>query len=106
MNNKSLCMDFKPRALFTKSTKAAAIFLLAIVYCVIPFQAEGKEPAIMKYADSLSGKPFSKDPAVVHFGNRYLMYYSSRVNDGWTIGIAESRNLVDWRHIGNILPGG
>lgn len=52
------------------------------------------------------GRPFSKDPSVIHFRDRYLLYYSmpaygdGRPRDGWAIGIAESRNLIDWRRIG------
>ena len=53
----------------------------------------------MMYADASRGRPFSKDPAVVFFGNRYLLYYSlppygdGRRPDGYAIGIAESADL-------------
>jgi beta-1,2-mannobiose phosphorylase / 1,2-beta-oligomannan phosphorylase len=56
------------------------------------------------------GKPFAKDPSVIRFGGRYLMYYSiqpygdGRPGDGWAIGIAASQNLVDWERAGEILP--
>jgi len=33
-------------------------------------------PPRMHWADDSSGRPFSKDPSVVRFGDRYLMYYS------------------------------
>ncbi len=54
-------------------------------------------------------RPFAKDPHVIWFGGRYLMYYSvpgftdqyGKVT-GWGIGIAESDNLVDWRRIGEV----
>ena len=64
-------------------------------------------------ADRL-GRPFAKDPSVIRFGERYLLYYSMapyakelappNAPRGWAIGIAESRDLVQWRKIGEILP--
>ena len=56
------------------------------------------------------GRPFSKDPHVLFFQGRYLMYYSipPRENasgmQGWGIGIAESKNLREWKRIGEIEP--
>ena len=55
------------------------------------------------------GRPFSKDPSVVRFGGRYLLYYSmppfgdGRASDGWAIGIAESTVLGDWAKVGEVL---
>lgn len=67
----------------------------------------------MRYADSSRGRPFSKDPAVVKFEGRYLMYHSlppfgdGRENDGWSIGIAESDDLTEWQKVGEMrgIPG-
>ncbi|MBX9729293.1 MAG: hypothetical protein K2X31_10330, partial [Sphingopyxis sp.] len=59
--------------------------------------------------DSRLGKPFSKDPSVVWFGGRYLLYYSipgfkdGGSNQGWAIGIAESKDLKTWRKAGEML---
>jgi len=60
---------------------------------------------------SRTGTPFSKDPHVISFGGRYLMYYSiqpySDKNNpvkGWGIGIAESMDLIKWRKTGEIVP--
>jgi predicted GH43/DUF377 family glycosyl hydrolase len=69
----------------------------------------------MMWADSSRlGRPFSKDPSVIGFGGRYLMYFSfppyarelapSNSVSGWSIGIAESRNLVDWKKVGELAP--
>ena len=64
----------------------------------------------MRWADESRGRPFSKDPSIVRFGDRALMYYSippfgdKRPNDGWAIGIAESRDLDHWTKVGEILP--
>ena len=64
----------------------------------------------MMFADCTRGRPFAKDPAVVEFLGRYLMYYSvppfddGREYDGWRIGIAASGNLEDWRKIGELAP--
>ena len=63
------------------------------------------------FADtSRRGRPFAKDPAVVHFGGHYLLYYSmspfgdGRSGDGWAIGIADSSDLDSWEKIGEVLP--
>jgi predicted GH43/DUF377 family glycosyl hydrolase len=82
--------------------------------------AETKEPASpgtlpMRFGDSERlGRPFAKDPCVIRFGGRYLLYYSvaawakelapPNAPRGWAIGIAESRDLVHWKKIGEILP--
>jgi predicted GH43/DUF377 family glycosyl hydrolase len=69
------------------------------------------EPSRMMFGDSSRiGRPFAKDPSVVQLGGRYLMYYSlpqatdPALPKGWAIGIAESRNMIDWTRIGEILP--
>ena len=62
----------------------------------------------MHFSDSSRGRPFAKDPAVVSFQGRYLLYYSlppfddGRENDGWRIGIAESQNLDDWQAVAEL----
>ncbi|MGN6555016.1 MAG: family 43 glycosylhydrolase [Verrucomicrobiota bacterium] len=64
----------------------------------------------MHWADSSRGRPFTKDPAVVRFKDRYLMFYSmppftNGLNgDGWAIGIAESADLTGWKKVGELLP--
>lgn len=65
----------------------------------------------MHFADTVSGRPFSKDPAVVRFQGRYWLYYSlppydTKATKGWSIGIAHSRNLVDWTKIGELANEG
>lgn len=79
-----------------------ALFLLSA--CSQP------EDKVMMFGDtSRTGIPFSKDPHVVNFNGRYLMYYSipplkDNPQSGWNIGIAESKNLIDWQKVGEITP--
>ncbi len=72
------------------------------------------EPA-MRWADSTRvGRPFSKDPSVIRFKDRYLMYFSlppfdpklapTNAPKGWSIGIAESKDLANWNKIGELGP--
>ena len=72
------------------------------------------EPA-MKWADATrNGRPFSKDPSVIRFGGRYLMYFSlppfdpkcapTNAPKGWSIGIAESQDLLNWSKVAEVLP--
>ncbi len=69
----------------------------------------------MHWADeSRIGKPFAKDPSVIRFQDRYLMYFSlppfsaslakPDSPKGWSIGIAESTDLIHWRKTAEILP--
>lgn len=69
------------------------------------------EPEMMFGDISRTGSPFSKDPHVINFGGRYLMYYSippykdnSNPVKGWGIGIAESADLVTWAKVGEVTP--
>ena len=63
---------------------------------------------MMFFADLSRGRPFAKDPAVVFFAGRYLMYYSicaygdGRPGDGFGVGIAESSDLDNWTRIGEV----
>lgn len=67
----------------------------------------------MHWADSSRlGRPYSKDPSVIRFRGRYLLFYSMPTRDNagtlsdWAVGIAESRNLTDWRKVAELLPTG
>lgn len=68
------------------------------------------QPDFMLYGDiDRLGRPHSKDPHVVAFNGRYLMYFSippeaGNASSGWNIGIAESTDLVNWRKVGEITP--
>lgn len=77
-------------------------------------QAPAGKPAMVWGDPSRLGRPFAKDPSVIRFGGRYLMYYSitayakeiapPRAPKGWAIGIAESNDLCNWKKVGEILP--
>ncbi len=74
------------------------------------FTATNADNHFMYYKDTdRLGVPFAKDPIVLRFHNKYLMYYSlppykDSKNRAWNIGIAESKNHTDWKKIGEILP--
>ncbi len=71
-------------------------------------------PAMYFGDASRKGVPFSKDPSVVGFGGRHLMYFSLPPYSGdrrpeggpkgWGIGIAESRDLVRWEKVAEMGP--
>lgn len=68
------------------------------------------------------GRPYAKDPSVVRFGGRYLMYVSlppaapagdrpgregkpaatGPGDSGWSVAITESDDLVNWRVVGEL----
>ncbi len=63
----------------------------------------------MMYADfSRRDKPFSKNPYVIWFKGRYLMYSSvlpQKGSDSREIEITESKDLIIWKNVGNkIIP--
>jgi beta-1,2-mannobiose phosphorylase / 1,2-beta-oligomannan phosphorylase len=90
-----------------KHILAVLIILLSgtILFC------QPVEPMMMFGDTSRTGSPFSKDPHVISFNGRYLMYYSiptykdkSNPVQGWGIGIAESKDLLNWKKIGEVTP--
>lgn len=83
--------------------------LMLLLVLIMPAASFAEAPGTprMHYADTVSGKPFSKDPAVVRFNGKYWLYYSippyqGKVGAGWTIGVATSDNLVDWTKAGEL----
>lgn len=81
-------------------------FLLAIMMLLA---LAGRAQEMMYRDTSRVGVPFAKDPVVVRFGGRYLMYYSipprkGEEGAGWNIGIAQSRDLTEWERIGELTP--
>lgn len=82
--------------------------VLALVCLALPAFPQIPE---MKWGDSSRlGRPFAKDPSVISFGGRYLMYFSlpgaPGAATGWSVGIAESRDLKTWTRIGEVTPAG
>ncbi|WP_146531164.1 family 43 glycosylhydrolase [Novipirellula artificiosorum] len=69
----------------------------------------------MKWSDvSRLGRPLAKDPSVIRYEDRYLMYFSLPPFDrrmakadapkGWSIGIAESTDLNQWAKVAELWP--
>ena len=91
---------------------------LILAVTAVAMQSTTEQGALLPrtyYSDtSRLGRPLAKDPSVVQFRGRYLMYYSmppaaksprsAGWPTGWAIGIAESRDLVKWSKIGELLP--
>ena len=69
---------------------------------------EYTDRGVMMYGDtSQGGPPFAKDPSVVKFNGRYLMYYSVPTfggMQGWRIGVAASRDLLIWEKLTTLEP--
>lgn len=74
----------------------------------------GGVPAMHWADETRVGRPYSKDPCVVRFNDRYLMYFSlppfdaahapAKAPKGWSIGIAESRDLLHWKKVSELWP--
>ncbi len=91
----------------------SVLLLIAVCFLPILVSAQVKTPKMYFGDTSRNGIPFSKDPHVIHFQDRYLMYYStppykdqSNPVKGWGIGIAESRDLTNWKKVGENTPEG
>ncbi len=87
--------------------KALAFFFLLFYL----FHAHAKDnQQMMKFGDTTRlGIPFAKDPHVIKFKGKYLLYYSippkkSDSSSGWGIGVAQSNNLRNWIKVGEITP--
>jgi predicted GH43/DUF377 family glycosyl hydrolase len=86
------------------------ILLTALTICGMNnVQAAGPATPEMYWGDETTGRPFAKDPSVVRFAGRYLLYYSVPEpldkSQGWSVGIAESRDLTHWKKVGALGPG-
>lgn len=94
---------------------ATTAAVLATAVGALPPDAQ-EAKLVARYSDtSRLGRPYAKDPSVIRFGNRYLMYYSippaqdnrkggDGFPTGWAIGIAESQDLKSWKKAGEVLP--
>ena len=83
------------------------LLILAVIFIVK--DDYGQQPVMMFGDTTRLGRPFAKDPHVILFGGRYLMYYSvpgytgkDGTVRGWGIGIAESHDLSHWKRIGEL----
>ena len=96
---------------YTKQIIVLLAFVIVLSLFSRAFAAPPKETPRMYYADEVSGRPFTKDPAVVKFKGRYWLYYSvppyeGKPTAGWTIGVATGDNLVDWTKAGELRNTG
>jgi len=87
--------------------KKLTLILLFIFAGII--SSEAQTPKMMFGDTSRKGVPFSKDPHVILFKGRFLMYYSvpgytdqAGVVHGWGVAIAESKDLMNWTRIGEV----
>lgn len=89
----------------THMKKATIVFIF--IFCILHSYSQTRQ---MMFGDtSRVDVPFAKDPHVINFNGRYLMYFSippekNTVHSGWNIGIAESRDLIEWKKTGEITP--
>jgi predicted GH43/DUF377 family glycosyl hydrolase len=96
-----------------KISLAGLMLLFSMVICFGQKVVKPTLPRMMFGDTSRIGVPFAKDPHVIKFKGRYLMYYSipaskdkSILVQGWGLGIAESRDLNNWKKIGEVTPEG
>lgn len=96
---------------------ATNLFTTLSIFCILTIFFQDKvaaqipdRPKTMMFGDTTRiGVPFAKDPHVIRFKKRFLMYYSipgytdkaGKVH-GWGVGIAESKDLKNWKRIGEV----
>ena len=84
--------------------------LLLCTFLLSAILSTARKQDFMFYKDTdRKGVPFAKDPVVVRFHGKYMMYYSvppfkNQKNEGWNIGIAESKDLTHWKKTGEMTP--
>jgi alpha-L-fucosidase 2 len=86
--------------------KSIVSFLIQVVFILAAY-SQSKSQFIhqkMMYADSTRrGIPYSKNPHVIRFGGKYLMYSSvlpEKGSDAREIEITESTDLIHWKNVG------
>jgi len=86
-----------------------SVFLIELTVDAQQHAANQKTPEMFFGDTTRLGVPFAKDPHVIRFKGRYLMYYSvPGFTDkagklyGWGIGIAESKDLNNWKRIADV----
>ncbi|MDR1200719.1 MAG: family 43 glycosylhydrolase [Tannerellaceae bacterium] len=84
-------------------------YILLLSCLLLSISGYTQESRMMFGDASRTGVPFSKDPHVVNFKGRYLMYYTIRPkkedpDSGMGIGIASSKDLINWTKVGEITP--
>ena len=95
--------------------RMVCVCLLPFLFCVrsVWGQSANRTPAMYFSDTSRLGRPFAKDPSVIEFRGRYLMYYTlpppgdktatgNPEGSGWSIGIAASKDLIHWAKIGEM----
>jgi len=95
-------MTVRARIAALPAVTAYAVFM-AVLFASPVFFAQAAVAAPvpeMYFADTDHGEPFAKDPSVVRFKGRYLLYYSLRLPGRIGIGIAQSDDLTRWHKIG------
>lgn len=91
-----------------KSFRTIVLTSLTVVAVLLPQTVAAQERHMMYGDTTRVGVPYCKDPYVVKFGGRYLMYYSipcrnwDYKHSQWGMGIAESQNLIDWHKVGEL----
>ncbi len=82
-----------------------ALVIVAVMVFGSVARSRAAEPA-MHFGDMTRlGRPFAKDPSVVKFQGKYWLYFSISENKtGWSIGIANSTDLIHWTQVGEMLP--
>jgi predicted GH43/DUF377 family glycosyl hydrolase len=100
----------------TRNFRFVTILAALSLSAVLSAQQVVEQPKVYYSDSSRKGIPFAKDPSVIKFQGRYLMYYSLPPSvikhegkglldeTGWSIGIAESRDLVHWTKAGEVNP--
>lgn len=89
-----------------------SLLLTLLLCCTV--SAQSTRPAMYWADETRLGRPFSKDPSVIRFKDRYLMYFSlppfpagrmpAGGPKGWSIGIAESTDLLSWKKVAELHP--
>ncbi len=91
--------------------KLQNLCFLLLILSFLPTSAQDNKKQMMFADGTRKTNPYAADAHVILFKGTYYMYYTAppllsdnQLLKGWRIGIAKSRDLMNWKFAGEVVP--